>query len=76
MNLFCPTAKPTSLGKHSSLLRLGSRTTVVNVWWWDCMELKLSWKAFTNFWKCLVLNWAYSHISVSVQGKPWSMLAS
>ena len=53
MNLLCPTTKPTSLRKHSSLIKPGWKERS-----WRSSGIADQ-QVFANFWKCLVLNWAY-----------------
>jgi len=63
MNLLCPTTKPTSFRKLQvdkarleerklKLIREDGNTITMH----EGIE-------YLNFWKCLVLNWAYKHIN-------------
>jgi len=56
MNLLCPTTKPTSLRK----LQLDGGIEVYQEGWEYSNHEGIE---YLNFWKCLVLNWAYKHIS-------------
>ena len=55
MNLLCPTTKPTSVSKHSRLDKASLETFII------LSETKLVDIFNLNFWKCLVLSWAYMH---------------
>jgi len=62
MNLLCPTAKPTSLRKLSSLISQAGKAPTLQVHQAvNSANLCIFW----NFWKCLVSNWAYSYITVA-----------
>jgi len=63
MNLLCPTTKPTSLRKlqlDKARLEEGQLNLIMEDG--ECSNLEEI--EYLNFWKCLVLNWAYKHITV------------